>query len=149
MDAKELKRLFGEVAIENGFDLQFGGWFCDSSECIVVLDLQHSNFGPCYQLNIQIFVRGLFAAHEGRIKKMVKGMTPDVSLGQPTAKVAAMALDRPLSVEERRADIERLFHDFIVPIANQGSTRAGLLALAAKGQIFLLPAVRARLESKI
>jgi len=32
--------LFGKVALGNGFEYVFGGWFKESAECILVLDLQ-------------------------------------------------------------------------------------------------------------
>jgi len=58
MDNKEFKKVFGDIAKVNGFDRAFGGWFKESSECILVLELQKSNYGDYYYLNIKIFCPG-------------------------------------------------------------------------------------------
>ena len=60
MDSKEFKKIFGEVAKSYGFERAFGGWFKDSAESIVVLDLQKSNFGDYYEMNVKIYVQGMF-----------------------------------------------------------------------------------------
>lgn len=60
MDSKEFKSIFDEVAKRSSFEKAFGGWFRESSECIAVLDLQKSNFGDYYELNIKIFIQGVF-----------------------------------------------------------------------------------------
>lgn len=41
MDSKEFKNLFDTIATGNGFEKAFGGWFTDSTECIIALDLQN------------------------------------------------------------------------------------------------------------
>jgi len=48
MENKEFKKLFDIIARNHGFESAFGGWFKESNECIVVLDLQKSNFGNYY-----------------------------------------------------------------------------------------------------
>ena len=52
MNSKEYKNIFNKIARENGFVKAFGGWFQESRECILVLDLQKSNFGDYYEMNI-------------------------------------------------------------------------------------------------
>ena len=51
MESKEFKKVFEKVAKANNFEKAFGGWFKESTECIVVLCLQKSNFGDYYELN--------------------------------------------------------------------------------------------------
>ena len=60
MESKEFKNVFEKVAKANNFEKAFGGWFKESTECIVVLCLQKSNFGDYYELNIKIFIQGMF-----------------------------------------------------------------------------------------
>lgn len=50
MENKEFKKMFNEVAKSYGFESSFGGWFKDSAEGIVVLDLQKSNFGNYFEM---------------------------------------------------------------------------------------------------
>ena len=60
MDNTEFKKQFGEIAKASRFDRAFGGWFKESNETIIVLELQKSNFGNYYQLNIKVFIQGFF-----------------------------------------------------------------------------------------
>lgn len=54
MNPDEFKRLFGDVAVRFGFERAHGGWFIESPETIIVLDLQRSNHSPAYYLNIKV-----------------------------------------------------------------------------------------------
>ena len=40
MESKEFKNVFEKVAKANNFEKAFGGWFKESTECIVVLCFQ-------------------------------------------------------------------------------------------------------------
>ena len=71
-DIAEFKQLFSEVAVAHQFVRDHGGWFRESPECIVVLNLQRSNFGRYFELNVKVFVRGLFGESRARAKDMVK-----------------------------------------------------------------------------
>lgn len=147
MDTKEFKRLFGEVAAANGFVAAYGGWFQGSPECVVVLDLQKSNYGNYYELNVKVFVQGLFGEHHGRTKEMVKRHTGDVFRRQPKDYDPPLDLDSGLSYDERKAAIQALFSNFLVPFASEALSRAGIFSLAERGEIYLLPAVRKELEA--
>jgi hypothetical protein len=83
MKSKEFKKLFGEVAKSNKFESAFGGWFKDSTESTIVLDLQKSNFGDYYELNIKIFVQGMFGNNYSRSKNLVKRDVGNIFRRQP------------------------------------------------------------------
>ena len=72
MQNKEFKKIFDLVAQNNGFEKAFGGWFRESNECIVSLDLQKSNFSNLYYLNIKIFVNGMFGHCYSKSKALIK-----------------------------------------------------------------------------
>lgn len=72
MNSKEFKKAFDELAQANNFEKSFGGWLKESLECIVILDLQKSNFGDYYELNIKIFVQGMFGNKYNKSKDLVK-----------------------------------------------------------------------------
>jgi hypothetical protein len=144
MDIKEFKKLFSKVAIANGFTAAYGGWFRESPESVVVLDLQKSNFGNYVELNIKVFVQGLFGTHHTRNKEMVKALTGDVFFRPPELYRGALDLDDVIP-NERKAAIKRLFHEFVMPITADALSRAGLGTLAARGSVHVLPAVRREL----
>jgi hypothetical protein len=147
MDSRAFKSLFSQIAAENGFDPEFGGWFRESEECVVVLDLQKSNFGNYYELNLKIFVQGLFGDHHVRSKDVVKKKAGDVFVRQPNQFRSQLALDSGLSPLEYERGLQMLFADFVRPVTSDALTRAGLLRLGHKGVVYLLPAVREQLTS--
>jgi Domain of unknown function (DUF4304) len=145
IDAQQFKKLFSEVAVARDFVWDHGGWFRESPECVIVLDLQKSDFGNYFELNIKIFVQGLFNDHYSRSKEMVKRLTGDVFLRPPSRFRPVLDLDEPMTRDERARAIEALFNEFVTPISADALTRAGLITLAARELVHLLPAVRKQL----
>jgi hypothetical protein len=145
MDSKEFKKIFGEVAKSNGFESAFGGWFKDSAESIVVLDLQKSNFGDYYEMNIKIFIQGMFGNSYSRSKNLVKRDIGNIFRRQPPEYKSVFDFDEPMDDEKRKADLAKLFRDFIVPFTDKALSKSGIRELADKGEITLLPAVKEEL----
>ncbi len=144
MEVKEFKKLFGTIAEENGFTAKFGGWFKESSDCIVALDLQRSNFSALYYLNVDIFIQKLFGESYVIGKKLLRN-PGTIFRRQPNDFDAALDLSALMSNPERKEKIEALFKDFLVPFAEKALTLSGLKELAKKNEIFLLPRVKERL----
>ena len=82
MENKEFKNLFNETAKKNGFASAFGGWFKESNECIAALYLQKSNYGNYYELNIKVFIQGIFGEHYKKSKEL-KHAVSDILGRQP------------------------------------------------------------------
>ena len=82
-DSEQFRKLFSEVAVARDFVWAHGGWFGESPECVIVLDQQKSNLGNYFELNIKVFVQGLFSVCYSRSKEMVKRLTGDVLLRPP------------------------------------------------------------------
>ena len=145
MNSKEFKTVFGEVAKVNGFEKAFRGWFRESAECIIVLDLQKSNFGDYYELNIKIYVQGTFGSHYVRSKDLVKKDIGDIFTRQPPEYRDAFNFDEPMNDENRKEKLEKLFIEFIVPFTDKALSKSGIKELAEKGMITLLHAVEKEL----
>lgn len=145
MDSNVFKRIFGEVAKSIGFESAFGGWFKDSAESIVVLDLQKSNFGDYYEMNIKIYIQGMFGNNYSRSKDLVKKNTGDVFTRQPPEYKSVFDFEGSMDDDKRKADLVKLFNDFIVPFTDKASSKSGIKELANKGEITLLPAVKEQL----
>ncbi len=146
MDASAFKKLFSIVSERNQFIAAFGGWFRDSSETIIVLDLQKSNYGNYFEVNVKIYVQGLFGNNYIKGKDLVKKLTGDVFLRVPGSFRNALDLNSALNPDEREKDIEKLFSDYLVPLSTEARTRSGLLRLGESGRLVLLPAVRKELN---
>ncbi len=143
METKDFKKLFDEMAQENGFDPAFGGWFKESSECIAALYLQKSNFGNYYELNIKTFIQGIFGKHFKKSKEL-KYATSAIFGRQPQEYNDVFDLENSMDVQTRKDRLIKLFDDYIVPDTNQTLSRAGIIELAQKGE-FILPAIRKEL----
>jgi hypothetical protein len=145
MDSKAFKKVFGDEAKSNGFESAFGGWFKTGEECIVVLDLQKSNFGDYYQLMIKVYVQGMFGNTYSISKDLVKKESGDVFRGEPPNYEGVFNFDEPMDDEMRKERLAKLFSEFIVPFTDKALSRQGLKELAAKEEVFLLPAVKVQL----
>lgn len=146
MEEKEFKKMFGQIAGANGFDRAFGCWIKQSSECLFVLNLQKSNYGRYYYLNVKIFIDGLFGRQNQIDKNLLKNDVGHVSTRQPNEFAPPLALDNRMDEQQRAVELLRLFDEFLVPLANKAMTRSGVIELGRSGEIFLLPAVHDALE---
>lgn len=146
MDNKTFKNAFRDLAKFHGFESLFGGWFKESPECIFVIELMKSNFGNYYQLNIKIYVNGVFGKIYTKSKDLVKKDIGDVFIGEPRDFQAALDLETLMDVKEREQKLQSLFKDFLVPFSEKALTKQGISELAEKEEIYLLPAVKAELE---
>ena len=145
MTSDEFKKIFGKVATEFGFERAFGGWFINSSETIVVLDLQRSNYSPIYYLNVKIYVQGLFGNKYRPEKKLVKTDVGNLFTRAPVEYEEAFDLDSGMDLVDRAEVLNRLFSEYIQPIAKSASTISGIWKLHKSKQIYLLPAVEQEL----
>ncbi len=145
MDSKEFKKIFDDIANKNGFEKAFGGWFRESDECINVLDLQKSNFGDYYELNIKIFVQSMFGNTYVKGKDLVKKHTGDIFTRQPNNYKDVFDFDASMDDDKRKQRLEELFREFIKPFTDKALSRKGLKELEAQEKVFLLPAVKAEL----
>ena len=146
METKDFKALFSAVAAQNGFLSAFGGWFAESPECIIALDLQKSNYGNYFELNFKVYVQGMFGNTYTKSKDLLKKGTGDVFTRPSNQFRDALNLDGPTDQLERERKLAALFTEFVVPIATQARTRSGLRALGVSGKVFLLPAVESELR---
>jgi hypothetical protein len=146
MENKIFKKKFNDIAEFYGFEPAFGGWFKESSECIFVLELMKSNFGNYYQLNIKVFVNGVFGKHYRKNKDLVKREIGNIFIGEPKEFKKALDLEILMDIKEREQKLQELFNDFLVPFSEKALTKHGIHELTEQGKIDLLPAVKEELE---
>lgn len=147
MESKDFKRMFGRVAEDNGFKFIFGGWYIESSECILVLDLQKSNYGNYYELNIKIHIQECLDQTFTLSKKLIKGNMALADRGQPKEYDDFFNLEVPISDEQRRQGFERFFNEFMVPFSFKALNRGGIKELGEAKLIFLTNSVKKSLEA--
>ena len=147
MNSKEYRKVFNTIAQENGFEKAFGGWFKESQECILVLDLQKSNFGDYYEMNIKVFVQGAFGNSYVKNKNLVKKDIGDIFTRQPAALRDVLIFDDvQMTDEERIKNTQKLFNEFVIPFVQKALFIRGIKELEQEKKIFILPAVKQELE---
>lgn len=145
MESSELKKMFDEIAKENGFEKAYEGWFKEFPQVIQVLDLQKSNYGNLYYLNIKLFIQGAFGSKYIKSKQLVKSDTGDIFLRQPNNYSDLLNLDAPLDDAKRKEGLKKMFEDFIAPFSEKANTKEGIKELHRKDNLFILPAVKEEL----
>ncbi len=146
MNSKEFKNIFGDMAKENGFLKAFSGWYKESPECITILELQKSNFGDYYMLNIKIFIQGSFDRTYFPTKELIKSSLGHVNANETDEYRSIFNFDQPLNDSLRIERLKELFKNHIVPFTTKTSTRLGIKKLVSSGEIFILPLLKEELE---
>lgn len=146
MEALKFKSIFGNVAKTHGFSTAYGGWHQETQSALVVLDIQKSNFGNYFELNVKIFLNTRVPTSPSELKKLVKSLSGDIFRRQPEEYRVAFDLDAPVTNFDREELINMLFTNFVDRIVLASSNPADLLRLRDEGVIYLLPMVEARLK---
>lgn len=145
METESFKNLFDVTAQTNGYEKAFGSWFKESTECIVVLELQRSNFSKLYYLHIKVFVQGLFRKIYLKNKEIAKNSMGHINGGSTIKEKDIFDLEVQISEEERKLKLEKYFADNIIPFTDQVLTKSGIQEMIRKGT-FVTPAVKEELE---
>lgn len=144
MDNNEFKKLFGAFAEKHGFIPAFKAWYKESNDCFIILELQKSNNGNYYKLNIKIFVKGMFNINYTISKDLIRKMG-NILDGEPREYSDFLHLGKPIEDKEREKGLYSLFVDYIVPFTDRALSRKGIEKLYQEDQVFLQPAVKAEL----
>lgn len=142
MESRDFIQIFGAIAKQHGFESKYGGWFKISSEVIHVLDLQKSNYGNFFYLNIKIFVNGLFGKNYAPSKQLIKNDIGNVFLRQPEIYSPFFNLENNLEEMQRKEGIENMFNEFILPLISISKDRNDIKQSVQRGDIFVLDSVR-------
>lgn len=143
MENKEFKKILSECAKKINFTFMHGGWFKESSECIIVLDLQRSNYSNYYYLNIKIYVQGAFG-YFSKSKELIKDVGMISSI-QPKKYDELFNLENDMLDEKRKCGLENFFQNYLKPFSEKALTRSGIKELVDEGEIGLFPAVKEEL----
>ena len=139
MDVKDFKKEFGQIAKVSGFDRAYSGWFKEGEEAITVLELQKSNFGTYYQLNIKVFVQGVFGENYTKTKDVVKSSVGHINSGETQKYKKFLDLDQEMNSCLRLDGLKEMFENRMVSFVVKAITKEGIKKLQEKEELFLLP----------
>jgi hypothetical protein len=149
MDSKEFKRTFSNLANKCSFKKESDYWSKTSDESILLLELQKSNFGNYYYINIRIFIRGIFNFDKNETVKTLKKKTMGIFLRQPKEYEDSLNLEFPMEDNKRSEKLETLFNAFVIPISIKALTLQGISELASEGKILITDPTKKELEKKL
>ena len=122
---------FGKVA---GGTKKSGSWYWRSAETVFVLNLQKSQYGPQYYVNVGLWLLSLGPAetpkdHQCPIRTRLDNLVPaDKEAGLTTL----LDLESPVDDELRREELLALLRSVLLPLLDTTSTLEGLRAAAGQ-----------------
>lgn len=114
---------------------------------LLVLELQKSNFGNYFELNLKLFLGCAAPNDPAEFKKLVKNLSGDIFRRQPEECRSAFDLDALVGLAERRESIDRMFSELVDRMASAADSPAGILRLRDEGMLYVLPMIEARLKA--
>lgn len=148
MEGKDFKVLFDKAATNKGFKKAFGFWYKEAKDCMIVLDLQKSNYGKYFDLNFKVFIQGVFNTKYEPSKKNFAD-TGDIFIRQPAKFNDILNLELQIENETRINHIECLFDEFVIPYSLKCSSLGGIIEMANQESLYLLPAIREEIHKII
>lgn len=148
MDSKEFKKIFLEISKEYGFKSAFGGSYIESDTCIFVLELQKSNFGNYFELNMKIYIQGAFGNKYTPNKDIIKKYMGNIFTRPLPEYHYIWELYNDISDEERKTKLRTFFEEYINPIQEKALTISGIKALSTEDNdhFFITPAVKSEIK---
>lgn len=123
-----IQTTFDEFAQSSGFTKKSGSWYRRSSETIVVLNLQESQYGPQYYVNVALWLLGIGPEEEAPKENHCHVRTR-LELLVPTPKGRAttlLDLTSPLDDRTRREELLTLLDSDLLPVVDACATLENL-----------------------
>lgn len=134
-----LRSTFDDFAKAAGFAKKAGTWCRHQDETIAVLELQKSQYGPQYYVNVALWLLVLGEVdcpkeHACHLRSRLDELLP----GYEDQLKVVLDLDNPTLAEaDRRAKFESILSDQLLPIIGRSSTLEGVKALVADDHLGL------------
>ncbi len=148
MEIKDFKKIFANEVKQYGFQKVPGGWYKASSECMIGLCLQRSNFGVYYQLFMNIFVQGLFGNVYLPTKYWIGSSVGDIMFCIPGKGkyVALFSFENTMDDDNRIALLKEFMEEYMTWFSRDTLTLQGIRKLMENGKLYVHPNVKAALE---
>ena len=125
MTTADFKSVFREVAVQNGFLFQHNRFWKKSSEAVICLELQKSNYSNIYYLNLKIWVQGVFDSKYEPSSELAR-KPGNVFRRQPKDWGKLFDLDQILDKGTCSQEMAGFFKAFVNPFTEKALTRSGI-----------------------
>jgi Domain of unknown function (DUF4304) len=116
-------------------ELRSRAWFLRTEDVVVTCDLQKSQYGPLYYLNVGYYLRSQGLETHPKSHKCHITYRAGQLIGRERAFDELLNLEHQLDDETRSLQLYSLLTTELVPRIHRGSTIAGLRAMLADGSI--------------
>jgi hypothetical protein len=118
VNTKTLVEILNEPLREEGYLRKAQAWYRFTPDCIMVVDLQKSDFGGKYYINLAVLLRALDATpvpkeHKCHLRVRVGQLVDDDE--RSTLKKYLDLEDGSVTTEERRVGLQRVLREIALP----------------------------------
>lgn len=125
------------VLKEAGFRRKSTNWYLDTTDAVLVTNLQKSIFGAQYYLNFAVWLRALGSASmpkEQNCHIRIRATILDSDRHRHLER-SVFDLDHPMSDEDRKATLRFFLESTALPFLRSCGTLSGLRQLSREGQL--------------
>jgi hypothetical protein len=130
-----LMPILDRVLVKQGFKRKSATWFVDKSEAIVVVNLQKSQWGEQYYVNLAVWVKALGETRLPPKEHLCHVRTRLTSLADDLLAQALDLTNEELSETEREQIVETQLLAAAVPFLTECGTVEGLARLYQAGKL--------------
>lgn len=130
-----VQRAFDWLGRNQGFTRRSGDLFKHSDQVVALLDLQRSDYGRSYYINVGFALNQL---HGGAVDKFGLcdiRLRAEALIGDADELLRLLDLETALDEDAREIELRRVFEERLVPAVDTGLTIDGLRQLEAAGQL--------------
>ncbi len=146
METKIFRRIFKRVALRYGFIFTSGVLHIEFDETITVVDLQKSDYGNYFYLNIKTFIKGSFGLYDS-VTSALKKLPGSIFQRCPAVYDEIFDLDLDNSEVDKDKQLSTMFEQYLQPYLVKVRSKRNIIDTYQSDpkSFFLLPAVKAEL----
>ena len=131
-----VQRVYDSLSREHGFARRSGILYKDTLEVIAMLELQRSDYGRAYYINVGFVLRSLHDVRAPTFGLSDIRIRADTLIGDSDGRLRELLdLENNLDEEKRESALLRILGAELVPMVDAGSTLAGLRDLQHRGRL--------------
>jgi len=137
MKANVIKSSLSSVLKEAGLRRKGSNWFWDTEDAVVVVNLQKSNFGDQYYVNLALWLRALGDAQEPKEQLCHVRLRATALDGEEQRywENEVFNLEHPLPDEDRASLIRSFMGDTVLPFLRAAAYLDGLRDMHTAGRL--------------
>ncbi len=118
-----------------GVELHRRAWYWRTEEVIVTCDLQKSQYGPSYYLNVGYYLRSTGDETHPRSSVCDIPLRAEQLVGDQSGLAELLDFEQPIADEDRSVRLYALLADRLTPHIKRGATVEGLKQMLADGSL--------------